>query len=76
MPTVDQILSLIGQYGYLLVFFGVVLESSGHRLDVVRLLRGTRLSSPGRGAPVRGEVDPLFIELPRREILGNSYAAP
>ena len=29
MPTVDQILSLIGQYGYLLVFFGVMLESIG-----------------------------------------------
>src|SRR5215212_563900 len=29
MPTVDQILSLIAQYGYLLVFFGVMLESVG-----------------------------------------------
>jgi membrane protein DedA with SNARE-associated domain len=26
---VNQILSLIGQYGYLVVFFGVMLESSG-----------------------------------------------
>src|SRR5918997_4424647 len=29
MPTVDQILSLIAQYGYLLVFLGVMLESVG-----------------------------------------------
>src|SRR5215204_7489674 len=29
MPTIDQILSLIAQYGYLLVFFGVMLESIG-----------------------------------------------
>src|SRR5919206_1463668 len=29
MPTLEQILSLIGQYGYLLVFFGVMLESTG-----------------------------------------------
>ena len=29
MQTVDQILSLIAQYGYLVVFFGVLLESSG-----------------------------------------------
>src|SRR5215203_1269785 len=29
MPTIDQILSLIAQYGYLLVFFGVMLESAG-----------------------------------------------
>ncbi len=29
MPTIDQILSLIAQYGYLLVFFGVMLESVG-----------------------------------------------
>ena len=29
MQTTDQILSLIGQYGYLVVFFGVMLESVG-----------------------------------------------
>lgn len=29
MHTIDQILSLIGQYGYLIVFFGVMLESAG-----------------------------------------------
>jgi membrane protein DedA with SNARE-associated domain len=29
VPTLDQILSLIAQYGYLLVFFGVMLESVG-----------------------------------------------
>src|SRR5215212_646160 len=29
MPTVDQMLSLIAQYGYLLVFFAVMLESVG-----------------------------------------------
>src|ERR671928_609272 len=29
MPTLEQILSLIAQYGYLLVFFGVMLESVG-----------------------------------------------
>src|SRR4051794_5418012 len=29
MQTIDQILSLIGQYGYLIVFFGVLLESAG-----------------------------------------------
>src|SRR3954470_9116129 len=29
MLTVDQILSLIAQYGYLLVFLGVMLESVG-----------------------------------------------
>ena len=29
MNTVDQILSLIGQYGYLFIFFGVMLESIG-----------------------------------------------
>jgi alpha-tubulin suppressor-like RCC1 family protein len=29
VQTMDQILSLIGQYGYLVVFFGVVLESVG-----------------------------------------------
>lgn len=29
MYTLDQILSLIGQYGYLIIFFGVMLESIG-----------------------------------------------
>ncbi|MCA1731638.1 MAG: DedA family protein, partial [Actinobacteria bacterium] len=29
MPHLDQILSLIGQYGYLIVFLGVLLESTG-----------------------------------------------
>ncbi len=29
MQTIDQILSLISQYGYLVVFFGVMLESVG-----------------------------------------------
>jgi membrane protein DedA with SNARE-associated domain len=29
MQTLDYILSLIGQYGYLIVFFGVMLESIG-----------------------------------------------
>lgn len=29
LQTTDQILSLIGQYGYLIVFFGVMLESIG-----------------------------------------------
>jgi membrane protein DedA with SNARE-associated domain/membrane-associated phospholipid phosphatase len=29
LPTIDQILSLIAQYGYLVVFFGVLLESGG-----------------------------------------------
>jgi hypothetical protein len=29
LQTLDQILSLIGQYGYLVVFFGVMLESVG-----------------------------------------------
>jgi membrane protein DedA with SNARE-associated domain/membrane-associated phospholipid phosphatase len=29
LPSADQILALIGQYGYLLVFFGVMLESAG-----------------------------------------------
>ena len=29
MQTMDQILSLIGQYGYLVVFFGVMVESVG-----------------------------------------------
>lgn len=29
MPTVNDILSLISQYGYLIVFFGVLLESAG-----------------------------------------------
>jgi membrane protein DedA with SNARE-associated domain len=29
VPTLDQTLSLIAQYGYLLVFFGVMLESVG-----------------------------------------------
>src|ERR671917_1401008 len=29
MPTVDYVLSLIGQYGYLVVFLGVMLESIG-----------------------------------------------
>jgi membrane protein DedA with SNARE-associated domain len=29
LQTTDQILSLIGQYGYLVVFFGVMLESIG-----------------------------------------------
>jgi membrane protein DedA with SNARE-associated domain/membrane-associated phospholipid phosphatase len=29
LQTVDQILSLIGQYGYLIVFLGVMLESTG-----------------------------------------------
>jgi undecaprenyl-diphosphatase len=29
MQTIDQILSLIGQYGYVIVFFGVLLESAG-----------------------------------------------
>lgn len=29
MQTIDQILSLISQYGYLVVFFGVLLESCG-----------------------------------------------
>jgi membrane protein DedA with SNARE-associated domain len=29
VQTMDQILSLIGQYGYLVVFFGVMLESVG-----------------------------------------------
>ncbi len=45
-----------------------------HRLDVVRLLRRrVRLPSKERGAPVRGFYrDPLFIELPRRGLLGNS----
>ena len=29
MSHLDQILSLIGQYGYLIVFLGVLLESTG-----------------------------------------------
>ncbi|MCA1729179.1 MAG: DedA family protein, partial [Actinobacteria bacterium] len=29
MQTLDSIISLIGQYGYLIVFFGVLLESAG-----------------------------------------------
>jgi membrane protein DedA with SNARE-associated domain len=29
LQTLDQILSLIGQYGYLVIFFGVMLESVG-----------------------------------------------
>ena len=29
MDTTDQILSLIGQYGYLIIYFGVMLESVG-----------------------------------------------
>ena len=29
MPTTSQILSLVAQYGYLIVFFGVLLESTG-----------------------------------------------
>ena len=29
MPTTSQILSLIAQYGYLVIFFGVLLESCG-----------------------------------------------
>lgn len=29
LQTTDQILSLIGQYGYLIIFFGVMLESVG-----------------------------------------------
>jgi membrane protein DedA with SNARE-associated domain len=29
LQTLDQILSLIGQYGYLIIFFGVMLESVG-----------------------------------------------
>jgi hypothetical protein len=29
VQTMDQILSLIGQYGYLVVFFGVMMESVG-----------------------------------------------
>jgi membrane protein DedA with SNARE-associated domain len=29
LQAIDQILSLIGQYGYLVVFFGVMLESTG-----------------------------------------------
>src|SRR5919199_3457669 len=32
MQTLDYILSLIGQYGYLIVFFGVMLESIGEPL--------------------------------------------
>jgi membrane protein DedA with SNARE-associated domain len=29
LQTIDQILSLVAQYGYLVVFFGVLLESGG-----------------------------------------------
>jgi len=29
LQSLDQILSLIAQYGYLIVFFGVLLESGG-----------------------------------------------
>ncbi|MBA4115357.1 MAG: DedA family protein, partial [Rubrobacter sp.] len=29
MSYLEQVLSLIGQYGYLIVFFGVMLESGG-----------------------------------------------
>jgi membrane protein DedA with SNARE-associated domain len=29
LQTLDYVLSLIGQYGYLVVFFGVMLESIG-----------------------------------------------
>lgn len=29
MPTMEQILSLIAQYGYLVILFGVMAESAG-----------------------------------------------
>jgi len=48
----DQILSLIGQYGYLIVFFGVMLESIGVPLpgETILIAAGVMVQ--------RGHLDP------------------
>jgi membrane protein DedA with SNARE-associated domain len=52
LQTTDQILSLIGQYGYLVVFFGVMLESIGIPLPGETILIAA-------GLPVhQGSLDP------------------